>query len=445
MKIKLSEIAKYLSADFVGKDVYIDKIVTDSREIKKGNLFIAISGQKYDGHDYIEDSINNGAVAIICERLDNLSGHEIPYILINDSVLSLGDIAENYKMKLGDPYTIGITGTNGKTTVTKLTASILKENYKISTTLGNFNNQIGLPLSILNTKINENIEKCIYELGASKLNDIKYLTRICKPDCVTLLNVSEAHIESFGNMENLIKAKEEIFSHPKTSHIVLNKDDELFSKWKKINNHRKISTISIKNSADYYIKSEDDNHLYISSTLGEFCLRKNKIKNILHINILFSIALSIEAGSSIDAVISGIESFSGIEGRFYEFYSKDKSKIIDDSYNANPQSMKSAIERLATFKNTRIFVMGDMGELGDNAYKHHTSIFKLVKELGIEYLFYMGNYKEEARTIFGKNCYTFDDIFILIDSLRKIAIQDTSVLIKASRYMNFDIIARELK
>ncbi len=137
--------------------------------------------------------------------------------------------------------------------------------------------------------------------------------------------------------------------------------------------------------------------------------------------------------------------YSGVEGRFYSFVSSNKSLVIDDSYNANPESMKSAIYQLSLAQNTRIFVMGDMGELANRSEEHHLNMFKLAKQQNIEYLFYMGAYKEEAQSIFGQNCYTFSNIMELANELNKKSNQNTTILIKASRYMNFDIIAKELK
>ena len=445
MNLNISEIASYLSVKFYGKDAHINKIVTDSRKIKKGNLFIAIPGDKFDGHHFIENAIEKGAVAVICEDPDQLLNLTVPYIIVNDSIKSLGVIALNYKSKIGDPFTIGITGTNGKTTVTKLTHSILSRSYKVSTTIGNFNNEIGLPLSILDSDDAQNIQKCVYELGASRINDIKYLSNICKPDMTTLLNVSEAHLETFGDMNNLVKTKEEIFSNPNTKHVILNLDDKYFARWKEINSERTITTISVKNKADYFIKSSTINDYIISTPKGEIKLDKKKTKSILIINILFSIALSVEAGSNIADVIKGIEEFSGIEGRFYSFISSNKSQVIDDSYNANPESMKSAIHQLSLAENTRIFVMGDMGELANRSREHHLNMFKLAKQKNIEYLFYMGAYKEEAQSIFGQNCYTFSNIMELATEINKKSNENTTILIKASRYMNFDIIAKELK
>ena len=216
MKINLSKIADFLSLDINGDDAYINNLVIDSRKVSKGDLFVAIPGQRYDGHTFINKSIELGASAVLCEKSRNLSGLPVPYIICNDTVESLGIIAHEYKKYIGSPFTIGITGTNGKTSVTKLTAEILSQSYSISTTIGNYNNQIGLPLSILQIVSSEEPQKCIYELGASKKNDISTLVNICEPDMTTLLNISEAHMESFGSINNLIQTKEEIFSHPNT-------------------------------------------------------------------------------------------------------------------------------------------------------------------------------------------------------------------------------------
>lgn len=443
MNLRVSDIANYLSSSFEGTDREIRKLVIDSRKVKKGDLFLAISGINNDGHEFIKDAIDNGAACIVCEKHHNFESSSTPTIIVKNSIQALGIIATKYKIKIGQPYTIGITGTNGKTTVTKLCTSILNSSFSTSATIGNYNNEIGLPLSILNAS--HETEKCIYEHGASKKNDISYLTKISQPDLTTLLNVSEAHMESFKSMENLIQTKEEIFYHPRTKHIILNIDDANYSRWHKLNEDKKITTLSLKENADYVMKSDEESYYVSTAAHGEFNINKDYTKNILPINILFSIAITMESGSSIDDVINGLKSFTGIEGRFYTLYSKNKSMIIDDSYNANPESMKSALYQLASYSKNRIFVMGDMGELGINSQKHHQTIFKLSKQLGIEYLFYMGKYKEDAELIFGDNCYTSDNMHEIVQNLKKTSDEDSTILIKASRFMNFDYIVKELK
>ena len=444
MNIKLSKIASLLSCDLKGPDTEICNLTIDSREVKTGDFFVAIEGKKYDGHDYIQESIDNGALAILCNERFDTSKITVPYIVCQDTLKSLGVLATGYKSIIGSPFTIGITGTNGKTTVTQLATEILRQCYSVSTTLGNYNNDIGLPLSILKS-LEENHQRCIYELGASKRDDISYLVNICEPDMTTLLNVSEAHMESFGSFENLMKTKEEIFSHSNTGQVVLNKDDKHFARWKEMNKLKKITTISISSDADYYFENIDDRFLYISTPKGKFELSKKNSSKVLAINLLFSIALAMEAGADIQSVKEGIKKFSGVQGRFYSYVSSNKSLVIDDSYNANPESMKSSLNQLRNINKNKIFIMGDMGELGERSLEHHLSVFRLAKDINVKHLLYMGKYKNEAKSIFGDGCRTFDDIMKLTDHARSVSDESTVVLIKASRFMNFDIVAKGLK
>ncbi len=444
MNIKLSKIANLLSCDLNGPDREICNVTIDSREVKTGDFFVALEGKKHDGHDYIQESIDNGALAILCNEKFDTSKITIPYIVCQDTLKSLGVLATGYKSILGSPFTIGITGTNGKTTVTQLTTEILNQCFSVSTTLGNYNNDIGLPLSILKSP-KENYQRCIYELGASKKDDISYLVNICEPDMTTLLNVSEAHMESFGSFETLMNTKEEIFSHSNTDQVVLNKDDKHFARWENMNKQKKITTISISSIADYYFEDIDDEFFYISTPKGKFELSKKNSLKVLAINLLFSIALAMEAGANIQSVKDGIKKFSGVQGRFYSYVSSSKSLVIDDSYNANPESMKSSLNQLRNINKNKVFIMGDMGELGERSLEHHLSVFRLAKDIDVKHLLYMGKYKNEAKSIFGDGCRTFDDIMKLIDYARSVSDESTVVLIKASRFMNFDIVAKGLK
>ena len=444
MNLKLSKIAKLLSLELIGEDQDVRNLSIDSREVKNGDLFVAIKGDNHDGHDYIQQSIKNGASSILCNDKIDTSKINVPHIICENTLNSLGLIASAYKKVIGSPFTIGITGTNGKTTVTKLTAEILSKSFSVSTTIGNYNNEIGLPLSILKSE-SENYQKCVYELGASKKNDIYNLVNICEPDMTVLLNVSEAHMESFGSFENLINTKEEVFQHPSTKKVVLNKDDKYYDRWREINSSKEITTISLNNEADYFIEKNDDSNIYLSTPKGRIKICTTDLSNLLWINLLFSTALAMEAGASIQSVIEGVRSFSGVKGRFYCFVSSNKSLIIDDSYNANPESMKSSLNQLKYLKKDKIFIMGDMGELGEKSLIHHLSIFKLAKNIGVKYLLYMGKYKDEAVSTFGAGCTTFDDIIELINHARNVSDETTAVLIKASRFMNFDKIAEGLK
>ena len=446
MDFSISKIADFLSLKIHGNDIHVNNIAIDSRKIRKGDLFVAINGSNHNGHDYIQESINRGANGILCSDISYTNDINVPFIVCDDTITALGIIARNIKKIIGSPFTIGITGTNGKTSVTKLTSTILTQEFSVSTTIGNYNNDIGLPLSILQSLSKRPIHKSVYELGASKKNDIHDLVNICEPDLTTLLNVSEAHMESFGNFNNLISTKEEIFSHTNTSQVVLNKDDKYYQKWKGLNSSKIITTLSINQKADYCISKSDDKYIYISTSKGDFELDKRDLTGILPINLLFSISLAMEAGANISSVKEGVKQFSGVEGRFYSYISsKNKSLIIDDSYNANPESMKSSLYQLRSFQRSKIFIMGDMGELGEKSLYHHQSVFQLAKDIGIEYLLYMGTYKDDAKSIFGERCVCFEDIDELINYVYQVSNENTVVLIKASRFMNFDLIAKGLK
>ena len=251
MDISISKIADFLSCKIYGNDTRVNNIVIDSKKISIGDLFVAISGSNHDGHDYIQESINRGATAILCSDISRTYDINVPYIVCDDTIAALGIIARNIKKINGSPFTIGITGTNGKTSVTKLTSTILTQEFSVSTTVGNYNNDIGLPLSIFQSFNENTIHKSVYELGASKKNDIRDLVNICEPDLTTLLNVSEAHMESFGSFDNLISTKEEIFSHNNTSQVVLNKNDTYYQKWRELNNSKTLTTVSGKKEAVY--------------------------------------------------------------------------------------------------------------------------------------------------------------------------------------------------
>ena len=229
MKGSLSQLENVLNSTLVNSNVNFNGVSIDSRTIKKGNLFVAIKGENFDGHQFINDAVKKGSAAIVTEKqLEN-----IPQLVVKDTVIALGKIA-NFYLDTLKPLTIGITGTNGKTTVTKLIGSMLNKFKSTLTNFGNFNNHIGLPLSIL--KMNDKHQICILEMGASRKGDIEYLTSIACPRIVALLNVSPAHLESFQDIDNILLTKEEIFSDQGYEKIViLNKDDINFSRWNNLN------------------------------------------------------------------------------------------------------------------------------------------------------------------------------------------------------------------
>ena len=347
-------------------------------------------------------------------------------------------------MDMFKPLTIGITGTNGKTSVTNLIGSILNKFKNTLTSYGNFNNQIGLPLSILRMKSSHKI--CVLEMGASKRGDINYLTTIACPKIVALLNVSSAHLESFKDLENILLTKEEILSnqgYEKT--VVLNKDDPNFLRWEKLSKKNHIRTISQTQDADYYIENTNNNIITIGVPHNKsFKLTlKQHHKYLIH-NILFSVACALEAGASPENIINGYRDYNGIRGRFFIIDGILGSTIIDDSYNANPSSMKLSLKSLVSMEGIPWFIMGDMGSLGVQSEDFHTEIARYARQIGIEKLFYIGQYKQLVLKSFGENSFCFNRKLELIDYIKGIISKDVNILVKASRFMEFETIVNAL-
>ena len=439
MKGSFSQLASILNLSTSNPNINFNGISIDSRTIKKGNLFIAIKGDKFDGHEFIDDSIRKGSAGIITEKSYNDT-----QLLVEDTTIALGKIAKFYIDSL-KPLTVGITGTNGKTTTTNLIGSMLNKFQSTLISFGNYNNQIGLPLSIL--KMNDKHKMCVLEMGASKKGDISYLTSIASPKIVALLNVSSAHLESFKDLENIRLTKEEIFSdqgYKKT--VILNKDDKNFSRWNELTKKHKIRTISKTQVADYYIENINNSSLKINIPNDQSFELEIKEHHHQHIdNILFAIACSYEAGASIKNIIDGYYDFKGVQGRFFIDNGINGSTIIDDSYNANPSSMKLSLMSLVSMKGIPWFVMGDMGELGEQSKKFHIELVQYAKKIGIKKLFYIGDYKDIVLENFGENSFYFADKLELIKYIQNNITEDVNILVKASRFMEFETIVNELK
>ena len=440
MKGSLSQLENVLNSTLVNSNVNFDGVSIDSRTIKKGNLFVAIKGENFDGHQFVNDAVKKGSAAIVTEK----EFENIPQLIVKDTVVALGKIA-NFYLDALKPLTIAITGTNGKTTVTKLIGSMLNKFKSTLTNFGNFNNHIGLPLSIL--KMNDEHQICVLEMGASRKGDIEYLTSIACPKIVALLNVSAAHLESFKDIDNILLTKEEIFSDQGYEKIViLNKDDTNFLRWNNLIKKHQVKTISKTQTADYYIKNIENNVLAIQTADGKsFKLTLKQHHKHQIDNILFSVACASEAGASHENIIDGYYNFNGVNGRFYLNEGINGSTVIDDSYNANPSSMKLSLESLISMTGVAWFVMGDMGELGIQSQKFHSDLALYAKKIGVKKLFYVGQHKELVSKSFGENSFCFKNKSELVKFIQNIITNDVNILIKASRFMEFETIVGALK
>jgi UDP-N-acetylmuramoyl-tripeptide--D-alanyl-D-alanine ligase len=441
MNISIPELENILSSKVINMNtlVSIDGISIDSRTINTNELFIAIKGDNHDGHLFINDAIKNGASLIISENILE----DFPCIPIADTTDALAKIAKFYANKI-HPIIIGVTGTNGKTSVTNMTSMILGTCKQTLSTYRNYNNQIGLPLSIL--KGVKEDEVFVLEMGASKVGDIKELIEIAKPTIVALLNVSPAHMDSFKSIENIIKTKEEILlyqGYPKT--VILSLDDDNFERWALKANKNKIITISINQSADYYISSSNEHSICIKTPYSDIInLGISNLESHTLNNILFSVALAYEAGARFANVIEGLDNYNDVDGRFSIKNGFHGSKVIDSSYNANPQSFMASINSLIKLEGEPWLVMGEMGELGEDSELYHKQVARHAYDMGVKKLFVISKHASAILDEFGQNSYVFDSTEALIIFIKPQLNDNVNILVKASRFMKFEIIVNAL-
>jgi UDP-N-acetylmuramoyl-tripeptide--D-alanyl-D-alanine ligase len=283
-------------------------------------------------------------------------------------------------------------------------------------------------------------------MGASKNGDIQELTNIVKPKIVALLNVSPAHLDSFKTLENIIITKEEILDNQGYKKIViLNIDDPNYQRWEAKSKNNIVKTISQNQHADYYLQSNTSSNLLIKTYKGdELNIDNNKLEKHEIYNILFSIACSMEAGATSNNVIQGLKNARDIRGRFFKINGYNKSNIIDSTYNANPESFKAAICSLSKINGKKWLIMGDMGELGKDARKYHIEIGDFAKKNKVEKIFLISKYSKEIKKNFGDGSYSFLTTSELIEFIKPMITEDVNILIKASRFMKFEVIVDAL-
>jgi len=429
----------------------ITGISTDSRNIKIGNLFIPLKGEKYDGEMFLSSAIKNGASGILTREvksIDLFKNTEAVVIYVRDTLLALHKIASYYRDKFDIPV-IAVTGSSGKTTTKDMIAQILTKKYNILKTQGNFNNEIGLPLTIFQLKKDHNI--AVVEMGMSGLGEIKILKGIAKPNVAVFTNIGVAHIEKLGSKENILKAKSELiedFDDKKV--IILNADDEMLIKLKgKLNskyydygiNNGKIRATNIRTENNF---TKYD--LYINNNIKTVYLSVPGIHNVY--NSLAAICTGIEFNVDIDLMIDALKDYKPEKMRL-NIINTDKFVIIDDAYNANPDSMKAAITVLKDLNAKRkVAVLGDMLELGHLSEEAHKEIGKYAVESGVDVILAFGansKFIAEEAIKFGKNnknifyCSSKNEIYEILKNILK---EGDLILVKGSRGMEMEDVVK---
>lgn len=450
----LSNITKACNGKLFTVDEAIEAelkgVVIDSRLVERDFLFIATKGEKVDGHDYIDTAIKQGAMAVVCENPP--SNKNIPYILVNDSLLALKDIATWYRMQLDIPI-VGITGSVGKTSTKEFVSSVLSRRYSVLKTDGNYNNEIGLPLTIL--RIRKDHEIAVIEMGISDFGEMHRLSTIAKPNYCLITNIGQCHLENLGSRQGILKAKSEIFDYmSEDASIILNGDDDMLST---IHNVKGITPIRYGSSTDNDIYAAEiishglwgnSYNIYIK---GEILSVNTPMPgNHMILNALAAATIGSLLGLSGKEITEGIELIQPVSGRNH-IIRHDKWTIIDDCYNANPVSMKAAIDLLIMADTRKVAILGDMGELGKDEHLLHKEIGSYAATKNVDIIICVGllsahMYKGASDILTKNTCklFYFETQMELINSLPNLLLEGDTILVKASHFMGFDKVVKAL-
>lgn len=450
--ISLTDIADRLGAQMhLVRSNEIPKfrhVCIDTRTLCHGDLFIALRGENYDAHDFLPQAVEAGAIALVVEQYTE--SLQIPQLVVADTTLALGQVAK-FNRACFHGRLIGITGSSGKTTVKGMVTEILNNCGSVYATPGNFNNHIGVPLSLLS--LEERHDFAVIEMGASAVGEIDYLTQLAQPDIALVNNIMAAHVEGFGSVANIAKAKGEIFSGLDTQGTaVINLDSEYSQQLLELASGKSITTISLSDaSAEFYavdIKSREHSQysFRLNSPQGQHDvhLQVMGVQNVS--NALAAAAVSAAAGASLTDIVSGLESYKTISGRLSECKGINNSLVIDDTYNANPGSVKAAIDTLITNSPDKetVLVLGDLAELGEDSEALHKELGLYAKDRGVKYLITVGKHSQSASCEFGKNARHFACHSEAIGYLLKNIGRQMVLLVKGSRSARMELIVQAI-
>ena len=444
MEGTLTQAAESMHGVLSGSDRPFRGVSTDTRTLRAGELFFALEGPNFDGNRFVEKAASQQAAGAVVTRD---SDSDLPSIAVADTRIALGQLAAAWRHQ-NSATVIGVTGSNGKTTLKELLASCLSRTAETLATRGNLNNDIGVPLMLL--RIDPRHRFAVIEMGANHHGEIEYLTGLADPDVVVITNAAPAHLEGFGSVEGVSRAKAEILQGPRRPRFaVLNADDRYFSYWRSLVQDVELRTFGIENDATVYATDIDTGPDGSRFTLN---LPKGSISvelpfpgahNVLHA----CAAAAIADGLGVDAedIRLGLESATPVAGRLQPVRGVNGSVLYDDSYNANPASVTAAAEFLASEDGTSFLVLGDMGELGDDAVELHQQVGAAAKSAGIDRLLATGDLSRNTVAAFGEGGAWYDSTNELSAALKALVDQGSNVLVKGSRSMRMERVVAALR
>lgn len=442
--LSLNEVAGALQGRAVGADVTFAAASTDSRAIEPGQLFIALTGPRFDGHDYLADVAAKGAVAALVER--EIAGAPLSQLVVKDTRIALGQLgALNRAAFTG--RVAAVTGSSGKTTVKEMLASILRTQGDVLATRGNLNNDLGAPLTLL--QLAPEHQSAVIELGANRVGEIAYTVALTRPQVAIITNAGTAHVGEFGGQDKIVLAKGEILEGLAADGVaILNRDDKAFDTWQARADGRRVSSFGLHDArADFHASDVKRDvrgcpGFTLRGPAGEAAVQLNLLGEHNVTNALAAAAAAHALGVPLVGIVSGLQNLQPVKGRAVAQLATNGMRVIDDSYNANPASICAAIDILAGFSGRTVLVLGDMGELGAWAESSHREVgtYAIGK---VTALYAVGPLMSHAVQAFGSAGRHFADQASLIQALAEEA-STTTILIKGSRSAAMDKVVAAL-
>ena len=447
ISITLEALANVVSGELIGEDISVEKVTTDTRALTQNDLFLALKGPNFDGHKFIQQAQSKGAIALV---VDHPVSTPLPQVVVKDTRTALGRIGAYVKEQCA-PVTVGITGSSGKTTVKEMVAAILSRLGKVLATDGNFNNDIGVPLTLM--RLEREHDFAVIEMGANHIGEIAYTTNLVKPDVAIINNIAAAHLEGFGDLSGVARAKGEIYEGLGEQGVAIyNQDSQWVHKWQWRLTDKKVRKFSCHNEADCY----STNVMLDEMGCANFKLNTHKGSVYIQLvvpgkhnvcNAVAAAAIALECGASLDDVRLGLAQMEPVKGRLNLHQLSDALTLIDDTYNANVESIKAASDLLANYAGYRILILGDMAELGADARSYHQEVGEHAKQAGIDSLLTLGVLSQSTADAFKENGHHFSskeqllaELYSNIDAQE----QQVSILVKGSRSAHMEHVVKEI-
>jgi len=442
--------ARIVDGRAVGANVRFTRVTTDSRKLLPGDLFVALAGERFDGHDFVHAALSQGAAAamIAADRVDVVDDGAL--IAVADPLAALGALASHWRARFDIPLAI-VVGSNGKTTVKEMTASILRAHYgmeEVLATEGNLNNAIGLPLTLL--RLSDRARAAVIELGMNHRGETRELAAIAQPTIAVVNNAQREHQEFMESVDEVAAEHADAVLALRPGGVaILNADDAHLATWRDAARRAgaQVSTFALAAFANVKAKADlrfDRSLLAIATPQGGCDVTLSVPGAHMARNALAATAAALAAGAGLDAVKGGLEGFRAVAGRLVARHAMHGALVLDDSYNANPDSMRAAIDVLAAAPGAPCLVMGDMGEVGGQGPAFHREIGAYARERGVARLYAMGTLARHAVAAFGEGARHFEAVEALIAAVSRDAYAGTTMLVKGSRFMRMERVVAAL-